>query len=588
MVEVMLVLVEAADGDGQIPALALLLRGVGVEHPLVAGREDGHRAGRLQVVYIEGHLRIAVDIVLRDDTDAQALVVELLAGIDLQGLLRHLARPYLNGARGAGERHAVNHQAGTVGILHIYLVEVEVDVGGLGLLALVGDVELEAGGFAEGHAAQALLVHLDLWILNLLGTNIEHRTGAVEQRLALALPRTAGGTATGAIDEAGGIAEVAGLELAAQVGIDVGPLLPEVLAEEDVVGAIVRQWVGQRRGPIDVEVEVAALVHAHGEALRAAVRRRLRVLRRHTEAGHRREDDLYIGTHALELDAGLRSVRQANHVGGQRADECGGVGQSVVEVAVGDGGEGTYEGVHDRIVALERLAVVDGRAAIHVVVGHEVGGVHLRLLVTADHLYPGLQALVVAVYLVLEFLRCIGGQNHLVFRTEALALAAHLRQIDGLLLGIGLHLGFLLSAGEHERLALLGELRYELFDDVLLRVDEVRPQRCAVGQHLVAYQVQGIALVVDTSGYLHHAARLEFAARPLERAVGDGAYGGGGLHLDVLHRADVEVAVGTHQFRVRTGRDVLGGGHRVFEGALAAARECQVDAALSTHGQVDA
>ena len=94
--------------------------------------------------------------------------------------------------------------------------------------------------------------------------------------------------------------------------------------------------------------------------------------------------------------------------------------------------------------------------------------------------------------------------------------------------------------------------------------------------------------MVHTTCYLYHAARLQHSARLLERAVGDGTNGGGGLHLDVLHRTDVEVAVGTHELRVAAGRDVLCRGHGVFEGTFAAAREGQVDAALSTHGQVDA
>ena len=66
----------------------------------------------------------------------------------------------------------------TVGVRHVGLVEVEIDVGGLWLLALVGDVELEACGLAVGHAAHALLVDLDDGVLNLLRAGIEHRPGA--------------------------------------------------------------------------------------------------------------------------------------------------------------------------------------------------------------------------------------------------------------------------------------------------------------------------------------------------------------------------------------------------------------------------
>ena len=117
----------------------------------------------------------------------------------------------------------------------------------------------------------------------------------------------------------------------------------------------------------------------------------------------------------------------------------------------------------------------------------------------------------------------------------------------------------------------------------MLRVNEVRLQRGAVGEHLVAHQVERVPAVVESLGYLHHASRLKESASLAERAVGYGADGRGGLHHDVLHRADEEVAVGTHELRVRAGRDVLGGGHGVLEGTLAAAREHHVDLALSTH-----
>ena len=63
MVEVVLVLVEAADDHRQVPALALLEGCVAVHDPLVAGRGDGDVACRVQVVYVEGHLLIGVHVV---------------------------------------------------------------------------------------------------------------------------------------------------------------------------------------------------------------------------------------------------------------------------------------------------------------------------------------------------------------------------------------------------------------------------------------------------------------------------------------------------------------------------------------------
>ena len=64
MVEVMLVLVEATDDDGQIPTLVTILRGVAVHNPLVARGGDGHGSRRLQIVYVEGHLLVGIDVTL--------------------------------------------------------------------------------------------------------------------------------------------------------------------------------------------------------------------------------------------------------------------------------------------------------------------------------------------------------------------------------------------------------------------------------------------------------------------------------------------------------------------------------------------
>ena len=55
MVEVVLVLVEAVDGDGDKPATLVILAGIGVHHPLVARCRDVHRSSLTQEVYVEGH-----------------------------------------------------------------------------------------------------------------------------------------------------------------------------------------------------------------------------------------------------------------------------------------------------------------------------------------------------------------------------------------------------------------------------------------------------------------------------------------------------------------------------------------------------
>ena len=217
VVEVVLVLVEAADDDRQIPALALLGGCVAVHDPLVAGHRDSHLARRLQEVHVEGHLVEDIEVAQRDDAYLQTFVVEILAGIHLQRLLRHLTGAHLDGTHVTRERHTVDEHLRPLGVRLLQLVDVEVVVGRLGLLALVGQVEFEAGGLVEGHTAQALLVHADDGVLYLLCPFVHHRTGIIEQRLALALPRTAGGAAAGAVDETACITEVIQVQVAAQV-----------------------------------------------------------------------------------------------------------------------------------------------------------------------------------------------------------------------------------------------------------------------------------------------------------------------------------------------------------------------------------
>ena len=53
VVEVMLVAVEAVDGDRYVPATLRILLGVGVQYPLVARCCDGHRSGLAQEVHVE-------------------------------------------------------------------------------------------------------------------------------------------------------------------------------------------------------------------------------------------------------------------------------------------------------------------------------------------------------------------------------------------------------------------------------------------------------------------------------------------------------------------------------------------------------
>ena len=83
-------------------------------------------------------------------------------------------------------------------------------------------------------------------------------------------------------------------------------------------------------------------------------------------------------------------------------------------------------------------------------------------------------------------------------------------------------------------------------------------------------QVQQFALTIAALSNLHHASSHLLTAHLLEYAVGDDTDGGGGLDDDVLVDTNIQVGIGTYHGGCRTGRDILGGSHRVVEGTVAA------------------
>ena len=166
----MLVLVKATNDDRQIPALTILLWCVAVHYPLITRRRDGHSTSCLQVVHVERSLLVNIDIIQRDKAYRQTLIVEGFAGIDFQGLLCHLSRMHLDGSAITAKWHTIHHQLGTMGIRRLIHVQVKVDISCLRLFTLVAQIEFEASRFAERHTTDALLIHLDNGILNLLRT----------------------------------------------------------------------------------------------------------------------------------------------------------------------------------------------------------------------------------------------------------------------------------------------------------------------------------------------------------------------------------------------------------------------------------
>ena len=484
----MLVLVVSADDHRHEVSLSILL-GIGVHHPLVARRRDVNRASRAQIVYAEGGLVIGIGVVERDHDDADVLVVEVFAGIDLDGLGEHLAGIHSDGACGGAERQSVDQNLGTLRVRSLVKTDVEVGISCLGLFALVGEVGLEACGFAVGHAAHAALVELHLRVLNLLGALVEYGAWTVEERSALTLVRSAGGSATCAIDEAACIADVLHFELALQVGFVVVHQVVEVVLGENIHHAGVLHVVGAGLHAIDIEVDMALAVHGDSKALLAVELFRLRVLGHHVEGHGRCEREPERGSEKLDLHgvgfvailsvsraypAGRgtqHAAKQLGHDGTHHLENSpsASIGVKIVNCS---GRDGAGEGVHACVLTGEVFAVADTRTTVHAEVLHELGGFEFLLLVLGNHLHPCLHGVVEVGHFVLAIGLHVRGQDNLI--AVALGTAGSLagvvevlavvevdggklvivgleqRQIDGLARGVGLRLCLSFSASEHQ------------------------------------------------------------------------------------------------------------------------------------------
>ena len=481
----MLVLVVSADDHRHEVSLSILL-GIGVHHPLVARRRYVNRASRAQIVYAEGGLVIGIGVVERDHDDADVLVVEVFAGIDLDGLGEHLAGIHSDGARVGGERQSVDQNLGALRVRSLVKTDVEVGISCLGLFALVGEVGLEACGFAVGHAAHAALVELHLRVLNLLGALIEDGAWTVEERSALTLVRSAGGSATCAIDEAACIADVLHVELALQIGFVVVHQIVEVVLGENIHHAGVLHVVGAGLHAIDIEVDMALAVHGDSKALLAVELFRLRVLGHHVEGHGRRERELERGSKETNLHAVVvlsvgrihstsrrteHTAKQLGHDGTHHLENSP-AAASRIKIVNCSGRDGAGEGVHAGILAGEVLAIANARTTVHAEVLHELGGFEFLLLVLGNHLHPCLHGVVEVGHFVLAIGLHVRGQDNLI--AVALGTAGSLagvvevlavvevdggklvivgleqRQIDGLARDVGLRLCLSFSASEHQ------------------------------------------------------------------------------------------------------------------------------------------
>ena len=99
----------------------------------------------------------------------------------------------------------------------------------------------------------------------------------------------------------------------------------------------------------------------------------------------------------------------------------------------------------------------------------------------------------------------------------------------------------------------LSQFRQQLTYDVVLRVYEGRGNLWFACHYFLAYQVQQTVVLVATLCYLHHSSCLYGSAHATEDAVRDGAYGCGRSHYHIVNHTHIEVAIGTYQFRIRTG-----------------------------------
>ena len=146
--------------------------------------------------------------VLRLNAQCQTLIIEALSSLHFYHFLYHCSWEQSHVDR--SERRTITEYLSTIGIravLQVESVEFQRTADGLGLFALVGQEDREAGGFVVVDTADALLVELDLRVLNFLGALVEHGAGVIEHGSAFVLPRLGGSTATGAVDETRGVVQ---------------------------------------------------------------------------------------------------------------------------------------------------------------------------------------------------------------------------------------------------------------------------------------------------------------------------------------------------------------------------------------------
>ena len=546
MVEVQLVAVEASDGDRYVPAALIVLLGVGVQHPLVDRCRDGHRSGLAQEVHVELGRSLGVfGVGGRHQADGQPLVVEALSGAHLQLQLGGHARHERHAHAAAGQRLSVHAQLGTVGVrlVHGEQREDAQSAGGLGLLALVGYKDGKARRVVHRYTAHALLVKADGRVVHLQRALVEDGAGLVEARLALVLPRVGGDTAACAEHEARRVTVLRHVALTPQI---VQGLLGDVL-EVVVAIHILRQPlaalgsdVGHRHA-IYIHAQTARRSSGDGERFRAVILVRQAAgadgLRR--QHGRQRPAEVF----AVKLEGRLLILHSTTHlrvellkrlyiaedrtadiVGNGRGYRRDGAGALAAEVV----GLHTVGEVHRRsvrVAAAERLAVVHTLCTGDVVAVHQFGGVQFLALVLRNHLRPGVDDFALVRHLVVEVAHLFArGQHDDVVRRVVGRLNGRVillvgqrklrvgrlaqRAVDRLVRRVGQYLCIGLAADEHVVHDFASQVRDDLLQNLLLRIDEVRLQLRAVAERHVAHQVELLAVGIHTVGNVDQRAVL--------------------------------------------------------------------------------
>ena len=111
---------------------------------------------------------------------------------------------------------------------------------------------------------------------------------------------------------------------------------------------------------------------------------------------------------------------------------------------------------------------------------------------------------------------------------------------------------------------LLGQLRYCLRQNLLLTQDKLRLQLRTVGQRLVAYQVELIALGIHSLSNRHQRSYVVLIHR-----VGQCTDGRHRHHLDVLYHTDIQVGIGANHRRIVARGNLVLRRHRVRVGLIA-------------------